>query len=793
MSLNVGTLHGGLTLDTRQWTRNLTDAFKSGDRMVTQAQTTYSKGGQAAGEGFATGVSRKIAGLTATMGQEGDRAGGGFASSVARSIAGLADKFRSEGADAGDGFGEGVRSKLDPPGWWRDVNGRLHDETNKFAAAGKESGEGFSDSAEKGAGPIGTKLSGLLSNAGEKMRNVAAGIGAAIAASLVAALIDRMDFEKAVAKMTAQLGVGGARAKEIGKIAGKVYADGFGESIDDVTGTIATLFQNGIIPTFAADKDIETLTRKFMTLSDVMDQDIGMTAQAVGQMVRTGLAGNATDAMDILTRAIQAGGDKADDLTATMQEYSTQFRKLGLSGADAVGLMIQGLQGGARDADTVADAIKEFGIRAQEALTTTEGAATPLGQALQQLGIDGQDFQRKIAAGGDQAKSALDDVLDRLRSTSDPIRRAQIGVALFGTKWEDLQDAILKLDPSAAEQALGPWKKSLDDLGSAYDTHTSKLETAKRAWSAKIGEWVESAAGLFSPGRFFGPEKWDAGIQWFEDRFDAAGQWVERTVGGVVTSVSNMADWVSRAFTNVGRWISQTWSNAWNTVRNTADGAVSWVAGIPGRIGAALGNLWAPLTAGFAYSVEWVKGRAWDMVAWFGGLPARIGSVVGDMWAGIRESFRAVLNTIIRWWNDLELEAPSINMFGTRVGGWKLQTPNLPLFHQGTGAQGVPGPPGREVVAKLLAGETVRTVPQERALQRNLAGLAAMASATAAIATAGQTSGPSGAGSYTTTVVVPVAFHGPVAKDAERWVRDTIASGARKGIITARDLPGGRR
>ena len=418
---------------------------------------------------------------------------------------------------------------------------------------------------------------------------------------------------------------------------------------------------------------------------------------------------------------------------------------------------------------------------------------TPLGQALQDLGIDGENFQKRIAAGGDSAQSALQEVLDKLREVKDPIERAQLGVVLFGTKWEDMQDAVLALDPAAADKALGPWKDSLNSLGDAYDTHTSKLETAKRAWSQKIGEWVESAAGLFSPGRLLGPDKWDAGIEWFRDRFLDMGRFISDVFLDIADAADDMADWITRTFANVGRWISATWTNAWNGVRNTAEGAMSWLAGIPGRIGAALGNLWSPLTAGFVYSVEWVKGRAWDMLNWFGSLPSKLAYLVGDMWGGIRESFRSVLNTIIRWWNDLELTAPSVNMFGTKVGGWKLETPNLPLFHQGTGPNGVPGAPGQEVVAKLLAGETVRTVPQERALQRNLAGLAAMASATAAIATAGQTSGPSGAGSYTTTVVVPVAFHGPVAKDAERWVRDTIASGARKGIITARDLPGGRR
>jgi hypothetical protein len=95
--------------------------------------------------------------------------------------------------------------------------------------------------------------------------------------------------------------------------------------------------------------------------------------------MRTGLAKNAQDALNIVTVGFQAGDDKAGDFLDTLNEYGTQFRKLGLDGKEATGLISQGLKAGARDGDLVADALKEFSIRAVDGSKTTKKGFEALG------------------------------------------------------------------------------------------------------------------------------------------------------------------------------------------------------------------------------------------------------------------------------------------------------------------------------------------------------------------------------------------------------------------------------
>ncbi|MEK8108654.1 phage tail tape measure protein [Micromonospora sp. M12] len=139
--------------------------------------------------------------------------------------------------------------------------------------------------------------------------------------------------------------------------------------------------------------------------------------------------------MDILTRAFQETGDQAGDLLDTYSEYSVQFAKLGLDGKEATGLLIQGLKAGARDVDTVADSIKEFSIRA---IDGSESSA----DGFKALGLNAKTMTAQIASGGAGAQKGLDVVLDRLRAMKDPVERDAAAVALFGTKAEDMGQAL---------------------------------------------------------------------------------------------------------------------------------------------------------------------------------------------------------------------------------------------------------------------------------------------------------------------------------------------------------------
>ncbi|WP_052390406.1 phage tail tape measure protein [Streptomyces sp. NRRL B-24484] len=315
----------------------------------------------------------------------------------------------------------------------------------------------------------------------DKLATAAAGISAAVAGALGKGIADNLDMSSSAAKLTAQLGLGPAQAAEASKVSAAVYRDAWGESTADVNEAIRGVYQQ-IGDTSTAQGGLQGVTTKAMALAETMDQDVGGVTTAVGQMLKTGLAKNADEAFDILTRGFQTGADKAGDLLDTMNEYGTQFRKVGLDGATATGLISQGLKAGARDADLVADAVKEFSIRAIDGSQSTA-------DGFKAVGLNAKTMASEIGKGGPSAAAALDLTLDRLRAMKDPVAQAAAATALFGTQSEDLGKALFALDPSSAVSALGQVGGAADQMAkTVHDTPAAALEQFKRDVQVKLAD-----------------------------------------------------------------------------------------------------------------------------------------------------------------------------------------------------------------------------------------------------------------------------------------------------------------
>ncbi|EFC86469.1 phage tail tape measure protein [Parafrankia sp. EUN1f] len=299
--------------------------------------------------------------------------------------------------------------------------------------------------------------------------------GLAAAAGQVSGLIaDAIDQEGVIDRMNAQLGATGEFAQSMGSAAGNLYADGFGESIQDTADAVKAVWQNGLIPEDAADADIERVAGKLTDFASVFEQDTATVSGAVSTMLKTGLAKSADEAFDLLTRGMQQGVNKADDLMDTFTEYPTIFRALGLSGQETMGLLSQGLKAGARDSDTVADALKETTLMLQ-------GMGQPTVDAVKALGLDSKTVQDAINAGGQTAHDTLGELIKRLGDVKDPTQKAQIELGLFGTKAEDLQGALDGLDLSTATRELGDTAGAMEQVNTTLnDNAGARLETFKR-------------------------------------------------------------------------------------------------------------------------------------------------------------------------------------------------------------------------------------------------------------------------------------------------------------------------
>jgi SLT domain-containing protein len=342
-------------------------------------------------------------------------------------------------------------------GFGRLLNQQISGESARVGtSAGQDAGEGF--------------LGGL----GGKLKAGVAGVAVAGGALFAAGFAQAVEEDKSNAKLSASLGLTEKESARAGKIAGKVYGAGYGESIDQVNDSLKSLQQNGVAALKAPQRELAGLSKSALNLADVFDADVADSTKAVGQLMRTGLVKNAKAGFDLLTAGFQSGADKAGDLIDTVNEYSVQWKKAGLSGSTAIGLINQGLQAGARDGDLVADSIKEFSIRAVDGSKTT---AT----GFKMLKLDADDMASKFAKGGKTANGVLQLTLDRLRGIKDPVKQAQVATSLFGTQAEDLGKALYALDPSKAADGLGKVGGAAGRMGKTLsNTASQDIEVFKR-------------------------------------------------------------------------------------------------------------------------------------------------------------------------------------------------------------------------------------------------------------------------------------------------------------------------
>ncbi|MFF6825055.1 phage tail tape measure protein [Streptomyces longwoodensis] len=340
-----------------------------------------------------------------------------------------------------------------------------------------------------------------LSSARERFDTAATGIGAGVGAALGVSLAQSIDTDAANAKLAAQLSLGPQEAADVAKVSASVYQNAWGDSAETVNLAIKGVYQN-IGDTSAAEGGLEGVTTKVTALAETFDQDLTMATAAAGQMVRTGLADNVDEALDILAAGLGTSADKAGDLLETFNEYSTQFRRLGIDGQTATGLIAQGLQNGARDADQVADALGQFGERAL-------AGGSAVDAAYKSIGLSASDMAKMIGAGGDSAEQALTMTLNALRGTKNEQTRLNAAAALFGDPANVMGDALYALDPATAAAATG-----MDKAGGAADRLTDtmgnsaakSMERFKRQALGKLGEitggflsFAMQNQGIFEP------------------------------------------------------------------------------------------------------------------------------------------------------------------------------------------------------------------------------------------------------------------------------------------------------
>lgn len=295
--------------------------------------------------------------------------------------------------------------------------------------------------------------------------------------------------------LAAQTGAASSAAEGLGNTAGDIFVDNFGTSVEEVGEAMKAVFENKLIDTSAAQGEVEEVTEKIITLAQVTGESFDRIGSATSRMVKTGIAGSVSEAMDLIGHAQEKGLNAQGDLIDTVEEYSTKFRDLGLNGQEAFGLIDQAMEGGARNTDIAADALKEFSLRAQDMSVNTR-------RGFETIGLDADTMGKRIAEGGSSAKGALQDTLNALEAMPPGIARNSAAVDLFGTKAEDLGAALYDMDLDDAAKKFGDFGGTVEEQMRKISESTSFWDTLGKSISsaaAGLGQWLETSNRIEIP------------------------------------------------------------------------------------------------------------------------------------------------------------------------------------------------------------------------------------------------------------------------------------------------------
>lgn len=325
-----------------------------------------------------------------------------------------------------------------------------------------------------------------------KIKGLLVGGLAAAGAAASVALGSAISGEAAADKLAAQLGATQQESAKIGKVAGKLYADAYGDSLGGVNSAVGAVMTSIEGMDRASSRRLENVTKKALDFAAVFEIDVNRAAQVAGQAISTGLASNATEAFDLITTASQrVPANLREDVLDAADEYGQFFSSLGFNGQQAFAMLVDGSAKGMYGIDKLGDSVKEFTIRSTDMSTTSK-------DAYKTLGLDARSMADAILRGGDDAQSATQRIVEGLLSLPAGAKQANAAIALFGTPLEDLNTSEIP----AFLQSLQGGSKAMDGFGGSSkrmgdtfnDNAANNIEAFKRQVSTTFVDLIGGRA-----------------------------------------------------------------------------------------------------------------------------------------------------------------------------------------------------------------------------------------------------------------------------------------------------------
>ena len=367
----------------------------------------------------------------------------------------------------------------------------LTKELKTFGSVGVQQAKAIGDELKE----TGSKIE----EAGSKV----AGLSTVAVAGLGLSAKSAADNEAAINKYIATTGKAVEETDRYKEVMEAIYNNNYGDSIADVADKMRIVSNIlGELP----EAELQSVVEKSYMLQDAYDMDFQENIRGINSLMdQFGITSE--QAFELINQGAQKGLNQNKDLTDQIAEYSTYYASLGFTAEEFFNIMIAGSKDGAYQIDYLNDAMKEFGIRTKDNSTGTINA-------LDAMGLNADEIMKKFAQGGETAQEAFGEVTKSLMALEDPVKRNELGVQLFGTKWEDLEENAVNAMTTAKEEVdmLGNTVESTSDTmyGGAGEKAQEAVRSIQTAFASlgqsllpiiasiasKIAELAEKFSGL---------------------------------------------------------------------------------------------------------------------------------------------------------------------------------------------------------------------------------------------------------------------------------------------------------
>jgi phage-related minor tail protein len=326
------------------------------------------------------------------------------------------------------------------------------------------------DAIAGATGPVGEFVGSLASS---PWTAIAAGVAAVGGAAITAAI----EFENADAKIQASLGVTKERAKELGEVAEEVWKNGWGESVDEVARSVVTVNKNlRDLP----KEEIQKAAEYAQILAETFEVDVAESTRTVKQLMAT-FGMTAEQSFDYITKGFQEGLDFSGEFLDSINEYSPQFKALGMDATDMFTLFKQGAGNGAFNLDKLGDIVKEFNIRVKDGSKATA-------ESFAGMSKETQNLWKQFNEGKVTGEVVFNAIVRELSNMDDKVKANQLAVGVFGTQWEDLEAEVVAAIDTSVDK-LGEFEGATKKAGDALsDTTAAKLKEKNREIIASLEE-----------------------------------------------------------------------------------------------------------------------------------------------------------------------------------------------------------------------------------------------------------------------------------------------------------------